>query len=156
MRLFPIHTYYICSCDKIAFFEYILDWMRGCDSLISNVRQRLLIWTKMTPLDRFHAEISKFLKFWPEKVYVSCNLSSKFQNLTLENSKSIRTNKYLWHFEFIFLFGQKRSKQNIFSLCELKRVVDMNKEKEKLSTRSLVYKHTLHCSISDHYTYIAK
>ena len=47
-----------------------------------NMRQRFLIWTKMTPLKRFHAEISKLSKFLPKKVSVSCNLSSKFQNLT--------------------------------------------------------------------------
>ena len=43
--------------------------------LNNNVRQWLLIWTKMTPIVWFHAQISKMLKFWPEKVSISCFLS---------------------------------------------------------------------------------
>ena len=68
-------------CTKLSSQSHISIYLAG---LNTNVRQRLLTWTKMTTLARFHAEIFKMLRFWPEKVSISCNLSSKFQNLTVK------------------------------------------------------------------------
>ena len=64
---------------------------------LPNYYQNELIWTKISRLVIFHAEISELLKFWLEKVSISFELSSNFQNLTSKknfgNSKTIKTNK---------------------------------------------------------------